>query len=75
MKSDAPMAGGGRCGRMLLLQEREDLQPECPHCGIALDRLYYHRIRPMITARRIYFCPECRKVLGVSHDGNPWMGI
>jgi uncharacterized protein with PIN domain len=60
---------------MLLLQEREDVQPVCPHCGVALDRLYYHRIRQMVTARRIYFCPECRKVLGVSHDGNPWLGI
>jgi hypothetical protein len=60
---------------MLLLEEREDLQPECPHCGVALDRIFYHRTRQMITARRIFFCPECRKVLGVSHDGNPWMGI
>lgn len=60
---------------MLLLEERDDLQPECPYCGITLDRLYYRRIRQMITGRRVYFCPQCRKVLGVTHDGNPWLQI
>jgi uncharacterized protein with PIN domain len=60
---------------MLKLEETEELWPVCPHCEATLECLLYRRIRQAITSRRVYFCPECRKVVGVTHDGNPWLGI
>jgi hypothetical protein len=52
----------------LILQERQDIDPICPHCGQELDSVCLRHLESSILSRRsIYFCPHCRKVLGVSH--------
>jgi len=52
----------------LILQERQDIAPICPHCEKELDSVCLRHLESSILSRRsIYFCPHCRKVLGVSH--------
>jgi len=52
----------------LPVEERDDFRPICPHCERELDRLI---ARPLtssfLTKRLVYCCPNCRKVLGISH--------
>jgi uncharacterized protein with PIN domain len=59
---------------MMELETREDVQPICPHCSTELRILSMQRVRGILGKRYIYFCPHCRKVLGVSHRKGYWMG-
>ena len=59
---------------MVNLEEREDVQPICPHCSTRLVTLWMQTIRGVLGKRYIYFCPHCHKVLGVSHRKGFWMG-
>ena len=54
--------------------EKEDVTPVCPHCGKALREIWASRVQSVLGKRYIYFCPDCRKVLGVSHRKGFWMG-
>lgn len=52
----------------LAVEERDDFQPICPHCDKVLDRLIARKLSASVFSKRlIYACPECRKVLGVTH--------
>lgn len=59
---------------MLELEERNEVQPMCPHCQHALRALWYRRLRGLAGKRYVYFCPDCHKVLGISHRKGFWMG-
>ncbi|MGC9329268.1 MAG: hypothetical protein ACP5I1_16665 [Candidatus Hinthialibacter sp.] len=59
---------------MVLLEHREDVQPVCPHCEKELTKVYIHEIRGFLGKRYIYFCPLCRKTLGVTHRKGFFMG-
>jgi len=59
---------------MLPVQEREDILPICPHCGKELHNIWCRLLESLFGKRYIYFCPECRKVLGISHRKGFWMG-
>jgi hypothetical protein len=59
---------------MLDLEKRDDVDPVCPHCERPLRRLWFRRLESFAGKRYVYFCPECRKVLGVSHRKGFWMG-
>lgn len=59
---------------MINLEPREDVQPICPHCSTELRTLWMHILRGILGKRYIYFCPNCKKVLGVSHRKGFWMG-
>jgi hypothetical protein len=59
---------------MLKLQSKNDAQPVCPHCSKDLDTLWFRELRGTLGRRYVYFCPECRKVLGVSHRKGFLMG-
>ena len=52
---------------MVIVEERNDIQPICPHCSKALQRILSNEVKTFLGKRYIYFCPECRKVLGISH--------
>lgn len=54
--------------------ERNDVLPLCPHCGMALGKVWVRPLRSTFGKRYIYFCPACRKVLGLSHRKGFWMG-
>jgi uncharacterized protein with PIN domain len=50
------------------LVDREDLVPLCPHCGEEVHEVYRKATGvPFAQGRTtIYFCPSCRKVLGLA---------
>ena len=59
---------------MLELEQQDKVTPLCPHCGLALRTVWFRELRSALGKRYIYFCPDCRKVLGVSHRKGFWMG-
>jgi uncharacterized protein YbaR (Trm112 family) len=59
---------------MVELQERFDVVPLCPHCKGDLHNIAYRELSGMFGKRYVYFCPNCRSVLGVSHRKGFWMG-
>jgi len=56
------------------LEERDDVVPLCPHCGGQIRKLAFQELRGFAGRRYAYFCPDCRKVLGVSHRKGFFMG-
>jgi len=59
---------------MLKTVEKNDINPVCPHCEQELNTIYSQQMESTFGKRYIYFCPECKKVLGVSHRKGFWMG-
>jgi len=55
-------------------EEKQDIAPLCPHCQAELKKLWMQEIRGALGRRYVYYCPECRKVLGISHRKGFWMG-
>lgn len=56
------------------LVEKNDVIPVCPHCNTQLSALAFRELRAFLGRRYVYFCPNCHKVLGVSHRKGFWMG-
>ena len=48
--------------------------PICPHCEASLTHVCCRKLASVFGKRYIYFCPHCRKVLGVTHRKGFWMG-
>lgn len=65
---------GARRVDEVVLEERADVDPLCPHCEKAISTVWQRRIQGVLGRRFLYFCPQCRKVLGVSHRKGFWMG-
>jgi len=59
---------------MIACVEKEDVTPLCPHCGKTLREIWARRLESLFGKRYVYFCPDCRKVLSVSHRKGFWMG-
>jgi hypothetical protein len=59
---------------MIDLEETDDVAPICPYCSRELKGVWVRQLRTLLGKRYIYFCKECRKVLGVSHRKGFWMG-
>ena len=59
---------------MIRLEVKEDVEPMCPHCKGALRSIWLRELAGMLGKRYVYFCPQCRGVLGVSHRKGFWMG-
>jgi uncharacterized protein YbaR (Trm112 family) len=59
---------------VLSIEEKIDVNPICPHCKKELSTIWCRLISGMLGKRYIYFCPECRSCLGVSHRKGFWMG-
>lgn len=59
---------------MIPCEERNDITPVCPHCQAPIVRVQCRMIGSVLGKRYIYFCPNCLKVLGVSHRKGFWMG-
>jgi len=56
------------------IEERNDIMPICPHCERAVNKVQYRTLSAFLGRRYVYFCAECRKILGVSHRKGFWMG-
>ena len=59
---------------MMECEERNDITPVCPHCDTELGAVWFRTLRGLLGKRHVYFCPKCKKVLGVSHRKGFWMG-
>ncbi len=59
---------------MLRLQAHDEVTPLCPHCAESLGEVWFRGLDGMLGKRYVYFCPHCRKVLGISHRKGFWMG-
>ena len=59
---------------MIPCEEKNDIVPICPHCQTPLSRVHCRQLTSTFGKRYIYFCPDCRKTLGVSHRKGFWMG-
>jgi uncharacterized protein with PIN domain len=59
---------------MFPVEEKNDVSPICPHCAQELGKLWCREVESYWGKRYVYFCPECRKILGVSHRKGFWMG-
>ncbi|MBD3265926.1 hypothetical protein GF373_04595 [bacterium] len=59
---------------MIQLEEQNAVYPICPHCNAEIRRISMQQIDSFMGKRYVYFCPECRKVLGVTHRKGFWMG-
>lgn len=59
---------------MVRMEKRQDVSPICPHCSEALATVWYQELQGLLGRRYIYFCPGCRKVLGVTHRKGFFMG-
>ena len=59
---------------MISTEKKDDILPLCPHCKTELSTLWYRELMKDLGKRCIYFCPHCRKVLGITHRKGFWMG-
>jgi len=59
---------------MVNIVEKNDVNPVCPHCKANLTDIFTQQIYGIFGKRYIYFCPNCKSVLGVSHRKGFWMG-
>ena len=59
---------------MISIREDDSKVPVCPHCERELSEILARRLKSTLGVRYVYFCRDCRKVLGVSHRKGFWMG-
>jgi hypothetical protein len=59
---------------MIRLVNKDDVAPVCPHCSATIDELWFRQLRATFGRRYVYFCPKCRKIVGISHRKGFWMG-
>jgi hypothetical protein len=59
---------------MIECVEKNEVTPVCPHCSEPVKEVWCRPLSSYFGKRYIYFCPRCRKVLGVSHRKGFWMG-
>jgi len=60
---------------MIPFEKKEDVLPICPNCKKELRTVWYRELKGDLEKRCIYFCPECRSSLGVSHRKGLTMGL
>jgi hypothetical protein len=48
--------------------EKEKVHAFCPHCLKEMSLVWICRIESIIGTRYIFFCSECQKSLGTSHE-------
>ena len=56
------------------LEAHDEVRPVCPQCSAELDAIWMRELRGFLGRRYVYFCPQCRKILGVSHRKGFLMG-
>jgi len=59
---------------MIQIEEKNDQRPICPHCKTEVTHVWYQRLMGFLGKRYIYFCSNCKSVIGVSHRKGFWMG-
>jgi len=52
---------------MITFEKKEEVVPICPHCKKELTNVWFRQLKQDLGKRCIYFCPQCKSCLGVSH--------
>jgi len=60
---------------MITIVEKKDVSPRCPHCKKDITNLWFQELSKDLGKRCLYFCPECRSCLGISHRKGLTMGL
>jgi uncharacterized protein with PIN domain len=55
-----------------IIEDHQD--PICPHCEKEIRKVSAQKMQSTLGVRYIYFCSQCRKVLGISQRKGFWMG-
>jgi hypothetical protein len=71
-----PLQGhhSGMTASKITIREDFPAAPICPHCGKEIQEIAARRLESVFGVRFLYYCCDCRKVLGVSHRKGFWMG-
>ncbi len=57
----------------LPVKEQPNLRPICPHCEQPIDCLLLKKLESnFLSAKVVYCCPNCKKVLGFT-DRKSWL--
>ena len=48
--------------------------PVCPYCEKEVHNILCREISSVFGKRYVYFCAECKKILGVTQRKGFWMG-
>ena len=48
--------------------DKERVSAVCPHCAKKIDLVWVCRLDSVIGTRYVFFCGECQKSLGISHE-------
>ena len=59
---------------MIKLKQKNDVEPICPHCQAPIKEVWLRELAGFLGRRYLYFCPACKKVLGISHRKGLFMG-
>lgn len=59
---------------MIEVTQKNDVTPVCPHCSEEISELWYRDLPTTFGRRYLYFCANCRKVIGISHRKGNMMG-
>lgn len=60
--------------QQIQVKDPGDVYPVCPHCQAEVREVFQRRIQTLLGKAYIYYCAQCRKVLGVTHRKGFWMG-
>jgi len=60
---------------MVTFEKADGILPICPHCKNELRRIFFQDVKEDMGKRSLYFCPECRSPLGVSHRKGMTFGL
>lgn len=55
---------------LLNIIRKEELKPRCPYCESDLSDIFYKQKGPgfLLSKTAVYFCPHCRKILGIGRS-------
>ena len=56
------------------INQEDANDPICPHCDAPMASVSARKVESLLGVRFLYYCPKCRKVLGISHRKGFWMG-
>lgn len=56
------------------IRETKNATAVCPHCEKNISVINAQKIKSTFGVRFVYFCDNCRKVLGLSHRKGFFMG-
>jgi len=59
---------------MINIKENNSEVPVCPHCKTEVNNMWFQELVGFLGKRYVYFCANCKSVLGISHRKGFWMG-